>query len=100
MAGEVIEKIRDKEKEGAQIIEKAKLKAKKIIEGAKERKKLFFAEKDELLKKEDKKISKRYQRETEDAIKELENEKERNLRMANLIGFNLETKLESKELVI
>lgn len=29
-----------------------------------------------------------------------ENEKERNLRMANLIGFNLESKLESKEVVI
>ena len=30
---------------------------------------------------------------------ELENEKERNLRMANLIGFNLEPKLENKEVV-
>ncbi|TYG47271.1 hypothetical protein ES288_D11G325100v1 [Gossypium darwinii] len=28
---------------------------------------------------------------------ELENEKERNIRMANLIGFNLETKLENRE---
>lgn len=30
---------------------------------------------------------------------ELEHEKERNLRMANLIGFNLETKPESREMV-
>ncbi|KAG4189123.1 hypothetical protein ERO13_A08G207600v2 [Gossypium hirsutum] len=30
---------------------------------------------------------------------ELENEKERNLRMANLIGFNLESKLENREVV-
>lgn len=30
---------------------------------------------------------------------ELENEKERNIRMANLIGFNLETKLENREVV-
>ncbi|XVF57550.1 hypothetical protein PTKIN_Ptkin06aG0214800 [Pterospermum kingtungense] len=30
---------------------------------------------------------------------ELENEKERNLRMANLIGFNLEPKLENREVV-
>ncbi|GMI65401.1 eukaryotic translation initiation factor 3A [Hibiscus trionum] len=29
---------------------------------------------------------------------ELENEKERNIRMANLIGFNLETKLENREM--
>lgn len=31
---------------------------------------------------------------------ELENEKERNVRMANLIGFNLESKLENREMVI
>jgi hypothetical protein len=30
---------------------------------------------------------------------ELEHEKERNLRMANLIGFNLETKPDSREMV-
>ncbi|KAB1216327.1 Eukaryotic translation initiation factor 3 subunit A [Morella rubra] len=30
---------------------------------------------------------------------DIENEKERNLRMANLIGFNLESKLESKEML-
>ncbi|KAG7964737.1 hypothetical protein I3843_09G185500 [Carya illinoinensis] len=30
---------------------------------------------------------------------DIENEKERNLRMANLIGFNLETKLEGKEVL-
>ncbi|XVF05993.1 hypothetical protein REPUB_Repub06bG0009600 [Reevesia pubescens] len=30
---------------------------------------------------------------------ELENEKERNLRMANLIGFNLETKLDNREMI-
>jgi translation initiation factor 3 subunit A len=30
---------------------------------------------------------------------ELEHEKERNLRMANLIGFNLETKSDSREMV-
>lgn len=31
---------------------------------------------------------------------ELENEKERNLRMANLIGFNLEPKLDGREVVM
>ena len=31
---------------------------------------------------------------------ELENEKERNLRMANLIGFNLEQKLDGREVVM
>ena len=31
---------------------------------------------------------------------DLENEKDRNLKMANLIGFNLESKLESREVVM
>jgi translation initiation factor 3 subunit A len=31
---------------------------------------------------------------------ELENEKERNMRMANLIGFNLDLKPESREVVM
>lgn len=75
MAGEAIEKIREKEKEGQEIIEKAKLDAKKIIEEAREKKDLYLAEKDELLKKEEVTISSRYKKETDEAIKSLEKEK-------------------------
>jgi len=75
MAGEAIEKIREKEKEGQEIIEKAKLDAKKIIEEAREKKDLYLAEKDELLKEEEATISSKYKKETDEAIKNLEEEK-------------------------
>jgi len=75
MAGEAIEKIREKEKEGQEIIEKAKLDAKKVIEEAREKKDLYLAEKDELLKEEEATISSKYKKETDEAIKNLEEEK-------------------------
>jgi len=75
MAGEAIEKIREKEKEGQEIIEKAKLDAKKIIEEAREKKDLYLAEKDKLLKEEEATISSKYKKETDEAIKNLEEEK-------------------------
>ncbi len=79
MAGEVIEKIREKEKEAQEIIEKAKLEARKIVEEAKAKKNGFFTEKDKILKRDEENISKKYHDETEVAINELEVQKNREI---------------------
>ena len=83
MAGEAILKIREKEKEAAEIINDARDEAFKIILSAKEKKTDFLGEKDKQLEKEEEKIKEKYYREMEEILKELENEERKDIEMIN-----------------
>ena len=83
MAGEAILKIREKEKEAAEIINDARDEALKIILSAKEKKNEFIGEKDKQLENEEGKIKDKYNREMEEILKELENEERKDIEKIN-----------------
>ena len=83
MAGEAILKIREKEKEAAEIINDARDEALKIVLSAKEKKTDFLGEKDKQLEKEEEKIKEKYHREMEEILRELENEERKDIEKIN-----------------
>lgn len=96
MAGEVIQKIKEKEKEAAQIISDVKDEAMKKVLSAEEKKADFIREKDELLKQDEKKIKEKYEEEMKDILKELDQEEQREItrinslceqNLAKVVGF-------------
>ena len=91
MAGELIEKIVEKEREAFQIISEVKDKAMKMILSAEEKKTDYIGEKDALLKEDSERVKEKYDSETQDIIREIEDEEKREVQRINtLCEQNLE----------
>ena len=80
MAGESVLKIKEKEKEASELVSKARLDAKKIVQKAHEQKSVFIEEKDTLLKREEAKIRDAYMRESDEIIRGLQSEEEQEVK--------------------
>ncbi len=90
MAGEVLQKIRKKETEAQDIINRSKEEAQTALEHAAEGKKKLIDEKDALLKKEEVRISQRYEEEASKVLKEIAHEEEEQIeRIDSMCGKNL-----------
>ena len=76
MAGETIEKIKQKELEAAEIVKEATDEAYKIILNAREKKTEFINEKDKLLEKEEIQIKEKYNKEMQEVLKQIEDEEQ------------------------
>jgi vacuolar-type H+-ATPase subunit H len=74
MAGEVIHRIKQKENEAAELINKARADAKNLLQKTRAGKADILGQKDELLQKEEEKIKQKYARETAQIIEEIEKE--------------------------
>lgn len=85
MAGEVIEKIKQKEQAASEIIKEAKDEAYKIILRSGERKVEFIKEKDKLLEKEEMNIKERYEEEMQEVLRQIENEEEKEIEKINVL---------------
>lgn len=95
MAGEVIGRIRSTEEEAAEIISRAKVEAREIIDGTAEKKQHMLDRKDGLLAEEEKKLRQRYRKEAEELLREIEAEEQRQVEQVNtLCGKNLHAVVE------
>jgi vacuolar-type H+-ATPase subunit H len=74
MAGEVIQEIKNRENEASERIARAHADAKKLLEKTRGAKADLIREKDVLLEKEEVKIRDRYAKETENMVKQIEEE--------------------------
>jgi vacuolar-type H+-ATPase subunit H len=83
MAGESVLKIKEKEKEAAELVSNAMLDAKKIVQSANEQRAVFIEEKDTLLKQEEAKIRDAYMRESDEIIRGLRSEEEQEVTRIN-----------------
>ncbi|MCK4805305.1 MAG: hypothetical protein KAT88_12135, partial [Spirochaetes bacterium] len=83
MAGETIEKIKQKELEAAEIVKEATDEAYKIILNAREKKTEFIDEKDKLLEKEEIQIKEKYNKEMQEVLKQIEDEEQREIEKIN-----------------
>jgi vacuolar-type H+-ATPase subunit H len=80
MAGESVLRIKEKEKEASELVSSARLDAKKIVQSARDKKPVFIEEKDGLLKKEETRIRDDYMRQSEEVIRGLQGEEEREIK--------------------
>jgi hypothetical protein len=80
MAGESVLRIKEKEKEASELVNNARLGAKRIVQSAREKKPVFIEEKDGLLMKEEARIREDYMRQSQTAILDLQGEEERGIR--------------------
>ncbi len=85
MAGETIEKIKQKELEAAEIVKEATDEAYKIILNAREKKTEFINEKDKLLEKEEIQIKEKYNKEMQEVLKQIEDEEQREIEKINML---------------
>jgi vacuolar-type H+-ATPase subunit H len=85
MAGETIEKIKQKELEAAEIVKEATDEAYKIILNAREKKTEFINEKDKLLEKEEIQIKEKYNKEMQEVLKQIEDEEQREIEKINTL---------------
>jgi vacuolar-type H+-ATPase subunit H len=85
MAGELIEKIREKEQEASQIISDVKDKAMKMVLSAEEKKADYIGEKDALLREDEKRIKEKYDSETREIIREIEDEEKKGIESINTL---------------
>jgi len=83
MAGETIEKIKQKELEAAEIVKEATDEAYKIILNAREKKTEFINEKDKLLEKEEIQRKEKYNKEMQEVLKQIEDEEQREIEKIN-----------------
>jgi vacuolar-type H+-ATPase subunit H len=83
MAGEAIEKIKQKEKDAADIIKEAKDEAYKIVLRSGEKKSDFVKEKDKLLDKEEKKIKEKYEDQTQEILDQIGDEEQKEVENIN-----------------
>jgi vacuolar-type H+-ATPase subunit H len=71
---EVIHRIKQKENEAAELINKARADAKKLLQKTRDEKAGIVGQKDELLRKEEENIKEKYDRDTTKIIEEIEKE--------------------------
>ncbi len=90
MAGEVIHRIKQKENEAAELINKARADAKNLLEKTRNGKSDILSQKDLLLQKEEEKIKEKYDKETTHIIQEIEKEENDTIKkITALCGKNL-----------
>ena len=80
MAGEVIKEIKEREREASDLIAQAHTDAKKLLEKTREEKASLIQEKDKLLQQEEVKIRETYAGETEELVKQIEDEEKDTVR--------------------
>ena len=91
MAGEAIEKIKQKEQDAADIIKEAKDEAYKIVLRSGDKKTDFIKEKDKLLENEEKKIKERYDDETREVLNQIGSDEQKEIEnINNLCNENLD----------
>ena len=83
MAGEAIEKIKQKEQDAADIIKEAKDEAFKIVLRSGEKKTEFIKEKDKLLQNEEKKIKEKYDAETREVLNQIGSDEQKEIENIN-----------------
>jgi vacuolar-type H+-ATPase subunit H len=83
MAGETVIKIREKEKEASELVNNARLDAKRIVQNARDEKTVFFDEKDAALKREEAGIRDQFLRESEGIIRDLQGQEEKEIERIN-----------------
>ena len=83
MAGEAIEKIKQKEQDAADIIKEAKDEAYKIVLGSGDKKTDFLKEKDKLLENEEKKIKEKYEAQTQEILNQIGNDEQKEIENIN-----------------
>ena len=81
MAGETVLRIKEKEKEASELVNSARLDAKKIVQSAREKKPVFIEEKDGQLAKEEAMVRDDYMRQSQSVIRDLQGEEERGIRL-------------------
>jgi vacuolar-type H+-ATPase subunit H len=92
MAGEAIEKIKQKEQDGADIIKEAKDEAYKIVLRSGDKKSDFIKEKDKLLEKEEVQIKEKYDAQTQEILDQIGNDEQKEIENINKLCNNNVTK--------
>lgn len=102
MAGETVLRIKAKEKEASELVNNARLDAKRVVQSARDGKSAVIEEKDSALKREETVIREKFLRESEEIIRDLQREEEKEIERINeMCGKNLEKVVTfiSKEIV-
>ena len=102
MAGEAIEKIKQKEQDAADIIKEAKDEAYKIVLRSGEKKTDFIRQKDKLLEMEEKKIKENYESQTREILDQIGNDEQKEVEKINKLcneNLNKVTKFIFSEIV-
>ena len=83
MAGEAIERIKQKEQDAADIVKEAKDEAYKIVLKSGDKKADFVKEKDKLLEMEENKIKEKYEAQTKEILDQIGNDEQKEVESIN-----------------